>query len=171
MDRKIVREAVPPTLIPSDADRMKRALDLLIAKGGVFRTDESWVYRSLRRLISEGFVSVDNNVLSIGDNFEQLLMNLAENLPVYTETLKNYRKLVLSQIEKYDVINFSVMENLSKIQSTDEKIVYLTSVIAKISGNMEEALKKISYLESFCEELNTSVSVIESIVPDADFDG
>jgi hypothetical protein len=170
MDKKIVREAVAPVIIPTLADKTHRAIDLLIAKEGVFRTDESWVYTALQPLIKSGHVDVDGNTISIGKDFELFLLDMSNNSSVYNNTLKNYRKLVASNVEKYDVTNFDVMDKVASIKNTDEKIVYLTSVLADTFGKLEEALTRTSHLENLCREMDISLSVMESITFDESSD-
>jgi hypothetical protein len=170
MDKKIVREAVAPAAIPTLAENTHRAIELLIAKDGVFRTDESWVYAALQPLIKSGHVDVDGTTISIGKDFEPFLLGMADRASIYNTTLKNYRQLVASNAEKYDVTNFDVMDKVASIHNTDEKIVYLTSVLAETFGKLEEALNRTSYLENLCKEMDISLSVMESMTFDESSD-
>jgi len=170
MDKKIVREAVSPVPIPSLSEKTHRAVELLIAKEGVFRTNESWVHTALQPLIKSGHVNVDGNIISIGKNFEFFLLDMSNTSASYNSTLKKYRELVASNVEKYDVTNFDVMDKVASIKSTDEKIVYLTSVLADTFGKLEEALNRTSHLENLCREMDISLSVMESITFDESSD-
>lgn len=96
MDKKVTYNAVSLLPLPSYASQQLRAIDVLISKNGVFRTNERWVYDALDNLIRSGHVKVNDNVITIGDNFESLLISLASSDTSYASMLVNYRSMIAS---------------------------------------------------------------------------
>ena len=166
--QKVVRHAITETIKNTPVADVKRAIDLLISKDGVFRTDERWVHDALRPLADEGVVTQDGSTISIGSNFETYLLNSCENYPEFSESLIGYRSLVQQKIEEYDVVDSDVMNKLQSIASTDEKLVYLTSVISETFGKLSKAIETTQALEAKLAEMDMSLSVMESITFDED---
>ena len=171
MDKKTVQHALSSVPIPKEADATKRAVELLISKNGVFRTDEKWVYSSLRSLIDAGYIHVSGNTLSIGSNFENLLLKMAESDKDYSSLLKDYRSSVLQKMEEYGVATDTVMSKIASMPNTDEKIIYLTSMLAETHGKLEYAIRKTEMLEAALREIDMSVAVLESVTFEEDSDG
>ena len=170
MDKKTVTEAVSNQIRKQGSDDVTRALDLLINKNGVFRTDEKWVHTALRPLIDRGYVNRDGATLTIGRDFESLLISLAEADLGTSKLLSGYRRFVASKVEEYDVTEFTVLEKMSAIPTTDEKIIYLTSVLADTFAKLDVALEKTAFLEGKLAEMAISLSVMESVTFDEDSD-
>lgn len=168
--QKVVRHAITETIKNTPVADVKRAIDLLIAKDGVFRTDERWVHDALKPLVDEGVVTQDGSTISIGNNFETYLLNSCEHYPEFSDSLIGYRSLVQQKIEEYDVVDSAVMDRLQTISSTDEKIVYLTSVISDTFGKLSKAIEKTQALEAKLAEMDVSLSVMESITFNEDSD-
>ena len=166
--QKVVRHAITETIKNTPVTDVKRAIDLLISKDGVFRTDERWVHDALRPLADEGVVTQDGSTISIGSNFETYLLNSCENYPEFSESLIGYRSLVQQKIEEYDVVDSDVMNKLQSIASTDEKLVYLTSVISETFGKLSKAIETTQTLEAKLAEMDMSLSVMESMTFDED---
>ena len=171
MDKKVVQHAVSSVPIPQQADATRRAVELLVAKDGVFRTSEKWVYSSLRGLIESGHVNVSGNTLSVGSDFESYLLSMADMDAGYTPILRDYRRSISDKINEYDVSSDAVMDKISHMPNTDEKIIYLTSVLADAYGKLEKALEKTAKLEATLRELDISLSVVESMTFDENTDG
>ena len=114
MDKKTVTEAVSSQIRKQGSDDVTRALDLLINKNGVFRTDEKWVHTALRPLIDRGYVNRDGATLTIGRDFESLLISLADADPGTSKLLSGYRKFVSSKVAEYDVTEFTVLEKMPR---------------------------------------------------------
>ena len=167
---KKVTHAITETIRPDSTKDTIRALDLLIAKDGVFRTSEKWVHDSLQLLIKEGYVNQDGACLSIGENFENFLLQVISHNTDFTNTLISYRSLVQKKLNEYDVAESEVMQELNSIASTEEKIIYLTSVISSTFGKLGVALEKTQALEARLAEMDISLSVMESITFNEDSD-
>ena len=167
---KKVTHAITETIRPDSTKDTIRALDLLIAKDGVFRTNEKWVHDSLQLLIKEGYVNQDGACLSIGENFENFLLQVISHNTDFTDTLISYRSLVQKKLNEYDVAESEVMQELNSIASTEEKIIYLTSVISSTFGKLGVALEKTQALEARLAEMDISLSVMESITFNEDSD-
>jgi len=160
---KKVTHAITETIRPDSNKDTIRALDLLIAKDGVFRTGEKWVHDSLQLLIKEGYVNQEGTCLSIGENFENFLLHVIAENANFTDTLISYRSLVQKKLNEYDVAESEVMQQLNSIVSTEEKIIYLTSVVSSTFGKLGVALEKTQALEAKLAEMDISLSVMESI--------
>lgn len=167
---KKVTHAITETIRLDSTKDTIRALDLLIAKDGVFRTSEKWVHDSLQLLIKEGYVNQDGACLSIGENFENFLLQVISHNTDFTDTLISYRSLVQKKLNEYDVAESEVMQELNSIASTEEKIIYLTSVISSTFGKLGVALEKTQALEARLAEMDISLSVMESITFNEDSD-
>jgi hypothetical protein len=167
---KKVTHAITETIRLDSTKDTIRALDLLIAKDGVFRTSEKWVHDSLQLLIKEGYVNQDGTCLSIGENFENFLLQVISDNTDFTDTLISYRSLVQKKLNEYDVAESEVMQELNSIASTEEKIIYLTSVISSTFGKLGVALEKTQALEARLAEMDISLSVMESITFNEDSD-
>jgi hypothetical protein len=165
---KKVTHALSETIRPDPVKDVKRALDLLIAKNGVFRTSEKWVHDSLAPLIKEGYITQDDTCLSIGEDFEGFLLGVVSRNTDFTETLINYRSYIQSKLGEYDVAESEVMQELQSIASTDEKIIFLTSIISSTFGKLGVALEKTQSLEAKLAEMDISLSLMESITFDED---
>jgi len=171
MDKKVVQHALSSVPIPEHSDYTRRAVELLVAKDGVFRTDEKWVYSGLKGLIDAGHVNVSGNMISVGSDFEALLLKMAEQDSYYTSILLDYRRSISDKINEYNVSSDAVMDKISHMPNTDEKIIYLTSVLADAYGKLEKALEKTAKLEATLRELDISLSVVESMTFDENTDG
>jgi hypothetical protein len=167
---KKVTHAITETIRPDSTKDIIRALDLLIAKDGVFRTSEKWVHDSLQLLIKEGYVNQDGTCLSIGENFENFLLHVISDNTDFTNTLISYRSLVQKKLNEYDVAESEVMQELNSIASTEEKIIYLTSVVSSTFEKLGVALDKTQALEARLAEMDISLSVMESITFNEDSD-
>jgi hypothetical protein len=167
---KKVTHAITETIRPDSNKDIIRALDLLIAKDGVFRTSEKWVHDSLQLLIKEGYVNQDGTCLSIGENFENFLLHVISDNTDFTNTLISYRSLVQKKLNEYDVAESEVMQELNSIASTEEKIIYLTSVVSSTFEKLGVALDKTQALEARLAEMDISLSVMESITFNEDSD-
>ena len=161
--QKVVRHALTEKVGYTPIQDTKRAIDLIIAKDGVFRTEEKWVHDALKHLVDEGVVNQEGATLSLGSNFENYLLATRANFPEFDHTLIEYRALIQSKIEEYDVAESSVMDKLQRISSTDEKILYLTSVLSDAYGKLSLAIEKTQSLEAKLAEMDLSLSVMESI--------
>tara|TARA_R100000742_G_C4244962_1_gene64020 strand:+ start:106 stop:639 length:534 start_codon:yes stop_codon:yes gene_type:complete len=151
-----------------DDDSLLRAVNLIIAKEGTFRTDEQWVHRAVDPLVDAGVLIREGPSISVGNNFEPTLVGIAEVDQRFQESVISYRSLVAKKAEEYGVIDASLYDKLSEIDSTDEKIVFLCSALAKASGKLMVALEKANMLESKLKEMDLSLSVLESISYDDD---
>lgn len=171
MDKKVVQHAVSSVPIPQQADATRRAVELLVAKDGVFRTSEKWVYASLRDLIDSGHVKVSGTTLSVGADFESHLLKMSDIDAGYTPILRDYRRSISEKISEYNVSSDAVMDKIADMPNTDEKIIYLTSVLADAYGKLEKALEKTAKLEATLHELDISLSVMESMTFDENTDG
>ena len=167
---KKVTHAITETIRLDSTKDTIRALDLLIAKDGVFRTSEKWVHDSLQLLIKEGYVNQDGTCLSIGENFENFLLHVISDNTDFTNTLISYRSLVQKKLNEYDVAESEVMQELNSIASTEEKIIYLTSVVSSTFEKLGVALDKTQALEARLAEMDISLSVMESITFNEDSD-
>lgn len=166
MEQKVTQHAFVRLPMPSNISRFMRAVDLLVSKGGTLRTDERSMYDALLPAIKARHVVVDGNVISIGENFEQMLMSLAQDEPGFLSIFMEYRKLVSSLVDKYSVVDSNIMSNVSNIVNTDEKIIYLASVLAETAGKVDVIIDKVNAIEALCSEINLSLSVVESITFD-----
>ena len=131
MEKKVVHQASQAGKFRDPNEPLRRALDLLISKQGVFRTDERWVWDVARPLVESGHLVEDGNCLSIGANFEPLLLKLSESDSQFGTTLKLYRTLLNSRVAEFNLHDSTVMEKVNTLPTTDEKIIYLTSVLAE----------------------------------------
>ena len=154
--------------INRDDDSLLRAINLIIAKEGSFRTDEQWVHRAVDPLVEAGVLVREGSVISVGSNFEPTLVNIAKVDQRFQESVISYRSLVTKKAEEYGVIDAGLHDKLSEISSTDEKIVFLCSALADASGKLMVALQKADMLESKLKEMDLSLSVLESISYDDD---
>jgi len=154
--------------INRDDDSLLRAINLIIAKEGSFRTDEQWVHRAVDPLVEAGVLVREGSVISVGSNFEPTLVNIAKVDQRFQESVISYRSLVTKKAEEYGVIDAGLYDKLSEISSTDEKIVFLCSALADASGKLMVALQKADMLESKLKEMDLSLSVLESISYDDD---
>lgn len=143
--------------------QVHRVLNLIITQGGVLRTDEKSWHSSCELLIQYGYVLRNGNTLSIGDNFEELLLTLASLDSDYGNLVLLYRNLVASLSASYDVADSRVVTNISSFMSTDQKILYLSSIVADLVGKVDTLINKVNSLEAFCNELELSVSFLESV--------
>jgi len=166
--QKVVTHAITESTTNTQVANTKRAIDLLISKDGVFRTDERWVHDALKPLHEAGGVTQEGQTIAIGSNFETYLLNSCENYPEFSDSLVGYRSLVQQKIEEYDVADSAVMDKLQSISSTDEKIVYLTSVVSEAYGKLSKAIEQTQALEAKLAEMDVSLSVMESITFDED---
>ena len=171
MEKKVVQYAVPSVSVPQQADATRHAVELLVAKDGVFRTSEKWVYASLRGLIDSGHVKVSGTTLSVGADFESHLLKMSDIDAGYTPILRDYRRSISEKISEYNVSSDAVMDKITHMPNTDEKIIYLTSVLADAYGKLEKALEKTAKLEATLHELDISLSVMESMTFDENTDG
>jgi hypothetical protein len=171
MEKKVVHQASQAGKFRDPNEPLRRALDLIISKQGVFRTDERWVWDAALPLVESGHLVASGNTLSIGANFEPLLLKLAESDYQFGATLKLYRTLLNSRVAEFSLHDSTVMEKLSEFPTTDEKIIYLTSILAETCGKLEKALEKTAKLEAMLHELDVSLSVVESITFDENTDG
>ena len=121
------------------------------------------MHDALKHLVDEGVVNQEGATLSLGSNFENYLLATRANFPEFDHTLIEYRALIQSKIEEYDVAESSVMDKLQSISSTDEKILYLTSVLSDAYGKLSLAIEKTQSLEAKLAEMDLSLSVMESI--------
>ena len=151
-----------------DDDSLFRAINLIIAKEGTFRTDENWVHRAIDPLVDAGILIREGSVISVGNNFEPTLVDIATTDQRFQESVIAYRSLVTKKAEEYGVIDAGLYDKLSEINSTDEKIVFLCSALADASGKLMVALQKADMLESKLKEMDLSLSVLESISYDDD---
>lgn len=166
MSKKVTYNAVGRLALPSYASQLMRAIDLIVAKGGFIRTDERWIYDALTPAIKAGYVNVNGNTISIGSNFENMLLSLAQEDAGYLAIFMEYRKLLVSLAEKYDVADTNIMRDINNIVNTDEKIIYLASVLAETAGKVDVLIEKVNAIEALCSEMNLSLSVVESITLD-----
>jgi len=151
-----------------DDDSLLRAVNLIIAKEGTFRTDEQWVHRAIDPLVDAGVLIREGPSISVGNNFEPTLVGIADVDQRFQESVISYRSLVAKKAEEYGVVDASLYDKLSEIDSTDEKIVFLCSALAEASGKLMVALEKANMLESKLKEMDLSLSVLESISYDDD---
>jgi len=162
-----VKEAGANQMNRDDASLL-RAVNLIIAKEGTFRTDENWVHRAVDPLVEAGVLIRDGSTISVGSNFEPTLVGIAEVDQRFQESVISYRSLVAKKAEEYGVIDAGLYDKLSEIESTDEKIVFLCSALAEASGKLMIALEKANMLESKLKEMDLSLSILESISYDDD---
>tara|TARA_R100000742_G_C4274210_1_gene94097 strand:+ start:888 stop:1421 length:534 start_codon:yes stop_codon:yes gene_type:complete len=151
-----------------DDDSLLRAINLIIAKEGTFRTDENWVHRAVDPLVEAGILVREGSVISVGDNFEPTLVDIATVDQRFQESLTSYRALVTRQAESYGVIDTDIYDKLASLSSTEEKIIFLCGTLAETSGKLNVALEKANILESKLKEMDLSLSVLESISYDDD---
>lgn len=170
MDKKVTYNAVSRLPVPSYASQQLRALDILISKNGVFRTNERWVYDALSELIKLGYINVDSNVITIGSNFERVLISLCSADVDYAPMLINYRQMVTSIADKYNISDSEIMDSLNGYMGTDEKIIYLASVLNDIVGKVDLIIDRVNTLEALCSEIDLSLSVVESVTLDENSD-
>lgn len=163
MDIKTVSHAVSGYIRPDNSEKVERALSLLIAKDGAFRTDEKWVYAALRDIIGAGYVNVDGNTLCIGANFGTLLNELATANPRFWSLVIDYRTYQAHLAAEYTVADDTVAAKLETLKSTDAKLAYLTQVVSDTFGRLEAALARTQMLEAKLRELDISLSIMESI--------
>ena len=163
MNKKTVYHATGDYVKRDDSDQVARALSILISKDGAFRTNEKWVYSALKKYIAAGYVKVDGNLICIGADFESLLFSLLSENPRFSSLLLEYRRYADDLSKQYDVTDMQVLDRLDSIKSTDEKIAYLTKVVADTFGKLEAAISRTQELEAKLREMDISLSVVESI--------
>lgn len=151
-----------------DDESLLRAVNLIVAKEGSFRTDESWVHLAVEPLVSTGALRREGSVISVGNDFEKSLVAIAEVDARYQETLLSYRSLVSRKASEYGVIDTDIYDKLASIESTDEKIMFLCGTLAETSGKLKVALEKADLLESKLKEVDLSLTILESISYDED---
>ncbi len=161
MERKTVTHSVQG-MKPKGDDSLPRVLELIISRKGSFRTDENWVHRAADALVEAGVLVRDGSFISIGSNFEDTLIDLAKNDSRFGESVVQYRKLMQERQAEYNLIDLEVYDKLKEIKGTDERILYLCSTLSETMAKLDAALSKSMKLEAKLEEMDFSLSVLES---------
>ena len=115
------------------ADATRRAVELLVAKDGVFRTSGKVGIPVCGLWIESGHANVSGNTLSVGSDFESHLLSMADMDAGYNFYLRDYCRSISDKINEYDVSSDAVMDKISHMPNTDEKIIYLTSVLPMLT--------------------------------------
>tara|TARA_B100000287_G_C20373051_1_gene678514 strand:+ start:125 stop:649 length:525 start_codon:yes stop_codon:yes gene_type:complete len=144
-------------------DSLPRVLELIISRKGSFRTDEKWVHLAVEPLVKDGTLIREGSFLSIGKDFEDRLLSLAKNDNRYSESLLSYRKLMQDRQNEYALTDFEVYDKIKEIKGTDERILYLCSALSDAIGKLDAALEKTSKLESQLQEMDFTLSLLESM--------
>ena len=168
MESKTVNQTAPGDLAGNEEKAMYRALSLLVARGGVFRTDERWVHDALRRLVHEGWVNVNDSTLSYGTDFEKLLSDACDHPQLgdwYKELYVQYRVgLNSSRKAVTGEGHTDVLERVDDIPSTEWKIRYLAQVLAEVQAAVTELADTTAYTVGLLREVDTSLAALESQV-------
>jgi hypothetical protein len=172
MEKKTVNTGVKVTKFRDPDAPLKRAVDLLIAKNGAFRTDERWVWDATHEAVALGVIKVeDDNTLAIGHDFEQFLLKMTETNSAYAGSLSAYRSLLRDRVEEFDLRDNDIMQKLHSLSSADDKIIYLTNLLSSVLAKTEYIVEKTTSFEAKLAEIDVSLSVIESMTFDEDTDG
>lgn len=151
-------------------DDVVRLLDTILAQDGVIRTNEKWVWDAARPLLATGVLNSSENVLSLGAAFETFLLNFGDDNPSFKRILFDYRSLISERVKEFDLSNDEVTHTLMSLTSTDDKIIYLTSVISSTFAKMEKMIEKTQALEAAFSEMDAALSVVETIAFNEDSD-
>lgn len=170
MDKKTVNHAVSWQNIPTDYSATIRALHLLVSGSGSITTQEKWIFKALRPLANAGFVTMTGNKISIGSNFDEFLLNASRTDDNFVQLYLEYRTWRAQQREELEVTDDSVFENLSHFATTDQQIIYLANLVSELSGTVEALKEIVNNCTSAVNGANISISVLESVVYDADSD-
>ena len=170
MDKKTVNHAVPLQNIPTDYSATIRALRLLVSGSGSITTQEKWIFKALRPLANSGYVNISGSRVSIGNNFDDFLLNASRGSEDYAQLYLEYRTWRANQREELEVTDDSVFESLSHFATTDQQIIYLANLVSELSGTVEALTEIVNNCVSAVNGANISISVLESLVYDADSD-
>jgi hypothetical protein len=168
MTKKVV--AVSSVNRHAQDDSVVRLLDIMLSQDGVIRTNEKWVWDAARPLVATGVLNSSKNVLSFGAAFETFLINFGDVNPSFKRILFDYRSLIAERVKEFDLSSDEVTQNLMSLTSTDDKIIYLTSVISSTFAKMEKMIEKTQALEAAFSEMDTALSVVETIAFNEDSD-
>ena len=169
-NEKTVSEAVSNLMQDDGMDSLHRVLSLVIARDGVFRSEEKWLHDLVDSLVRDGYLNRDGATISLGVNIESLLLHLSGASEKFLTVLKDYRIFVRSKAEEFNVIDTDVFQNIDQMHTTDEKISYLTSLLAESTAKLSVALDRAQSLEAKINEMDLSLSVLESMSTDENFD-
>lgn len=164
MDQKIVSHAVSLPPVPTADGAVAKALQLLVAKGGVFRTDEKWVYTSLRPLINAGYVNVSGNVLTIGTDFDTYLLSASRTNSEFIEIYTAYREWLLSNREQLSDKDNEVLDALDHFPTADQKIMYLGNLVSELSGSVNALTEIVENCVASINDLTLALNVVESVI-------
>ena len=64
---------------------------------------------------------------------------------------------------EYALTDFEVYDKIKEIKGTDERILYLCSALSDAIGKLDAALEKTSKLESQLQEMDFTLSLLESM--------
>lgn len=176
MNRKVVREAVSYQMPRDGGEQVARALSLIIARDGVLRTDERHLKWTLEPLVAAGVlrnqVNGNTHTFSLGDDFEKFLMDWVDTAgrSDYYKLIKEYREYLVRTADKYLVNSSDVFDNFTNLLSSEDKFVYLASVLGEVSEKLDSALERITELEAKLNELDFALAVVEHADSDADSD-
>lgn len=145
-------------------DSTIKALDLLISRGGIFRSSEQWVYDALRPLIESGHVLTDNGWIFIHDDFEGALLDLAAHDPSLSRLVVSYRALMRDKLDVYETDNNFVAAQLSNIVSVLGKLEAISSILSNISLRVDDLSERVSKFEGQLYEIDTALAVVESVL-------
>jgi hypothetical protein len=165
-----VTEAVSNLMQDDGLDSLHRVLSLIIARDGVFRSEEKWLHTLIDSLVRDGYLNREGATITLGVNIENLILHLSATSEKFLSVLKDYRVFIRSKAEEFNVVNTDVFQNIDTMQTTDEKICYLTSLLAESTAKLTLALDRAQLLEAKINEMDLSLSVLESMRTDENFD-
>ena len=148
----------------TSSDSVLKALDLLIARGGVMRVAERWVFDALQPFADSGYVSFDRDWVSFADDFEGLLLDLASFNPAASPLLVSYRALMRDKQQVYtDTDNF-VAAKIADTVSVIGKLEVISAIISDLSKKLSDICERVPTLESQMYEIDTALAIVESVL-------
>lgn len=170
MEKKVVTQAVRGQQPRGNAEQIIRLLDFVVSKDGVFRTSERWAWDAARPLIRDGVLSHDGETISAGVKFEEFLVEHSKDSDDLKTILSKYRSYIADRIQEYNLSNDKVMSHLQTLSSVDDKIIYLTSVVSQTFAKLDHMIEKTQLLEATLSEMDTALSVMETVTFDENSD-
>lgn len=168
MNKKVVTEAGRYQMSRDNSEQLARVLSLLIARDGVLRTGERHIQQTLEPLVSSGVVrqnlSETTATFVLGPDFESFLLGWVDSVSVekYSYLIKEYREYLIRIQEKHGQHSSQVFDTFTHLIASDDKFVYLASILGEVSQQVESLLKHMTALEARINELDFAMSVIEN---------
>jgi len=173
MNKKVVTEAASYQVPRDNSKLVANSLSLLIARDGVLRTDSSQLKWILKPLVEQGVlretVEEKTHTYFFGDDFEKWLLQWVDthHSGNYYFLIKEYRQFLVRASTKYEC-NSSVFSDFTNLLSSDDKFLFLASVLGEVTEKLNILLRRNDELEARLNEIDVGLSVLESA--DADLD-